>query len=130
MIPQVVKYQVWNLALQMNPQPAIYLTRVPTETPSPGGSDSQSVYSLLRVTYDDLNRDEIAMAGATLEDALYVFVIYQVDLDNSNAPAPKISYQLSFSSGPFAGTTWTMVKVPPITLNAAFRCVCQQARPQ
>lgn len=124
MLPQVVKYRIWNLALRMNAQMATYSAR--TVSIATGGADSLKAYSLLRVTYDEPSNDEIAMVGGTFGDVYAYWTICQVDLDLSGAPAPNIGFELTFSDG----TTWIVRNVKQLAMRQAFRCLCQQARPQ
>src|SRR5690242_19327461 len=105
MVPEVVKWRVWNLALRENPQQATYAPRVSATTAS--GSDTfPTTYNLLRVTYRPSTQDQLTLAGATLADQYAVWVICQVDLDQANAPAPQLTYELTIS-----GQTWTIEKV-------------------
>ena len=132
MLPQIVRYRIWDLALRMNPQTATYSARV--STPTPGGTDTFWSYGLQRLVYRELNSDEIQMAGITLDDVYKVWTICQVDLDNATplsanvgtmpAPTPQISYELTIQDN----TKWTIRRVTAVAMNQAFECLCQLQR--
>lgn len=124
MRPDTVKRRLWRRALRMNPQTATYIVR--TLATTTGGVDSTTTYSLLRLTYDEPEANELAMAEATLEDSFQVWHIYQVDLDLAGAPRPVPKYMLTFADG----TSWVIKNVKGEELNQAWRCLCQQARPK
>src|SRR6185312_5727193 len=108
MYPQIVKYRLWNLALRMNPQAAVYGVR--TVATAPGEADTFTDYNLLRVTYRELTNDELIIASLDVSDQAKMWTIYQVDLDLSGAPVPAISYELTFADG----TKWIIERVKTV----------------
>src|SRR6185437_14088704 len=121
MYPEVVKYRLWNLALRMNPQAAVYGVR--TSTTQPDGTDTFTSYNLTRVTYRELTNAEMNLAQATFADLWRVWVIYQPDLDQSRAPSPVPLYTLTFGDG----TSWIIERVTQTGMNQAYECMCRQA---
>lgn len=122
MVPEVVKYRIWALALRQNPQTATYAPRVSSTTAS--GSDTfPTTYNLLRVTYRPSTLDELALVGATLADQYAVWVICQVDLDQAGAPTPQLTYELTIN-----GATWVIEKVDSVSMNQAYECLSRLSR--
>lgn len=121
MLPEVVKVRLWNLALRMNPQTATYGIRIGATTPD--GADTFTNYKLLRVTYRELTNAEMQMANATLADVYRVWVVYQADLDQAKAPAPKPLFTLTFADG----TTWVVERTTQVAMNQAHECLCRKA---
>lgn len=127
MIPQVLKYRLWNLALRMNPQQGTLNVRTSiagNTAATDDGPDTFTSYSLLRVTYtDDLTSAELAVTQATIADVWRSFMLYQVDLDQAGAPQPVPLQTLTFADG----TTWVIEKVTGTALNQAWRCLARKA---
>lgn len=120
MLPEVVKYRLWNLALRMNPQQPIYAPRVSAS--APGTPDTfPAQYQLLRVTYRELTLDELTFMQASVNDQYRVWIITQVDLDQSGAPPPAMTYTLTFPDG----SVWTIERVMNNCMNQAFECFCR-----
>ncbi len=122
MLPEVVKYRIWNLALRMNPQTAVYGVR--QAAAAPNEADTFVTYNLLRVTYSELTSGQLLLAKATLADDFRIWTIYQVDLDQANAPPPQRTYELTVEDG----TTWVIEKVGTTAMNQAFPCWCRLSR--
>ena len=121
MVPQVVKYRLWALSLRMNPQTVTYAPRVASTTP--GMADTfPKTYQLLRVVYREPTLDELKFMQASVNDVIKIWTITQVDLDQSGAPTPAMSYTLTFADG----TVWTIESVKTTCMGQAFECTCRQ----
>jgi hypothetical protein len=128
MLPQRIRYRLWNLALRLNPQPATYGVRTAASA-GPGATDTFTFYNLLRVTYRELTLQELALRKAEVNDTFRVYVIYQADLDQAGiqvgmptgAPLPAMTYTLAFSDG----STWTIESVKGVAVQQAWECTCR-----
>lgn len=120
MIPEVIKYRLWNLALRKNPQTATYKIRASSSTV--GTADTFTSYNLLRVCYQPPKLDQLTFLRAMPGTQYATWTILQVDLDNSGAPNPAISYQLVIN-----GQTWIIENVTLTVELQGFECLCRLA---
>lgn len=131
MVPEVVKWRIWNLALRMNPQQAIYNTRVASGTV--GVPDTFISYQLQRLVYRPAKWYELQLLDAEVSDQYQVWTITAVDLETATplppadasppAPIPQASWTLTIN-----GQTWIIVKVTPQNMNQSYECMCNLAR--
>lgn len=124
---ETVKQDLWQMALELDYQPATFSTRqsiAGNTAATDDGADTTTDYSLFRVTYtDDLTSAELNVQ-ATIADVTRLFVIYQADLDQAGAPQPVPLQTLAFARD---GTTWVIVRVWGTAMNQAWRCLCYKA---
>lgn len=124
---QLVKYRIWRMALRMNPQPATFQARMSLAGNSgtaDDGIDGSTSYNLNRVTStDELTSAELAITQAAVGETTRLWIVYQVDLDQADAPQPVPLQSLTFSDG----TTWIIQKVSGTAMNQAWRCLSFKA---
>lgn len=121
MYPQVVKYRLWQMALRMDAQSAVYKVRQAAS--SVGTADSFESYQLLRVVYQPPTVAELNFAQATLADQYGKWTILTPDLDQAQAPVPQVTYELVIGSN-----TWIIERINNTCLMQAFECLCRLAR--
>ena len=63
------------------------------------GADSFTSYTLTKVQRLDVSFEELIASGADLSYTWTKFLLFAVDLENANAPAPVQGYTLTESSG-------------------------------
>ena len=125
--------QLWQQALNLNPQTAIYGIRTAATTTT--GADTFVYYKLVRVTTDTkagvtIDEQKIGnmMVETILPRAVRKWWIYQKDLDTAapvtaglRAPAPKpqVDYTLQIQ-----GQIWVIKKIVSTAIDFVWQCSC------
>jgi hypothetical protein len=118
--PETIAIDLWNMALEMNAQTAVYGVR--TAATTPGAVDTFTTYNLLRLCYRELTLDELQFMQANVNDVWRVWTILQYDLSYAGAPTPAVTYTLTFTDG----SVWTIERKVSKAMNQAFECYCRQ----
>src|SRR6185437_10657751 len=104
MLPQVIKYRLWAMALRMNPQQGTLNVRTAASTV--GNADSFTSYNLLRLVYKPPTLEQLRFVSVDLGTQYGVWTILTVDLSQANAAPPALNWELVIN-----GQTWIIEKI-------------------